>query len=86
MQWDVFNLQKISVMGTIRMTVAAIDWTEGEVGKIHILLSGGHCRIDWGDGNSTPLFTYTRDWVDAITFTRQNARVVGNVLRLQSPS
>ena len=47
------------------MTVAAIDWTEGEVGKIHILLSGGHCRIDWGDGNSTLLFTYTRDWVDA---------------------
>lgn len=52
-------------MGTIRMIVAAIDWTEGEVGKIHILLSGGHCRIDWGDGNSTSLFTYTQDWVDA---------------------
>ena len=52
-------------MGTIRMIVKAIDWTEGDVGKIHVKLKRGSCRIDWGDGKSTSLFTYTEDWVSA---------------------
>ena len=52
-------------MGTVRMTVKAIDWTEGDVGKIHVKLNRGSCRIDWGDGKSTSLFTYTEDWVSA---------------------
>ena len=47
------------------MTVKAIDWTEGDVGKIHVKLKRGSCRIDWGDGKSTSLFTYTQDWVSA---------------------
>ena len=32
-------------MGTIRMTVKAIDWTEGDEGKIHVKLNRGSCRI-----------------------------------------
>ena len=48
------------------MTVKAIDWTEGDVGKIHVKLNRGSCRIDWGDGKSTSLFTYNEDWVAPI--------------------
>lgn len=38
-------------MGQIIMTVEAINWTEGNVGHIHVCLNGGSCRIDWGDGH-----------------------------------
>lgn len=41
-------------MGQILMTVRAIDWTEGNVGHVHVLLDGGSCRIDWGDGTDLP--------------------------------
>lgn len=41
-------------MGQIVMTVRAIDWTEGNVGHVHVLLDGGSCRIDWGDGTDLP--------------------------------
>ena len=37
-------------MGQIIMTVEAINWTEGNVGHVHVCLNGGSCRIDWGDG------------------------------------
>ena len=47
------------------MTVKAIDWTEGDVGKVHVKLNRGSCRIDWGDGKSTSLFTYKEDWLSA---------------------
>ena len=40
-------------MGTIRMIVKAIDWTEGDVGHISVVLRGGSCRIDWGDGRTS---------------------------------
>ena len=52
-------------MGTIRMTVVPIDWTMGDVGHVFIKLRKGSCRIDWGDGKSTPLFTYKEDWLSA---------------------
>lgn len=42
-------------MGTIRMTVKAIDWTQGDVGHVSVALRGGSCRIDWGDGASSVL-------------------------------
>lgn len=34
-------------MGTIRMTVKAIDWTQGDVGHVAVALRDGTCRIDW---------------------------------------
>ena len=52
-------------MGTIKMTVVPIDWTMGDVGHVFIKLRKGSCRIDWGDGKSTPLFTYKEDWLSA---------------------
>lgn len=33
-------------MGTIKMTLRAIDWTMGEVGSVFVGLKGGNCRID----------------------------------------
>ena len=39
------------------MTVRAIDWSQGNVGHVHVLLDGGSCRIDWGDGHKTRLET-----------------------------
>ena len=43
----------ICIMGQIIMTVKAINWTEGNVGHVHVCLNGGSCRIDWGDGHIT---------------------------------
>jgi hypothetical protein len=37
----------------------------GDVGHVYIKLRKGSCRIDWGDGKSTPLFTYKEDWLSA---------------------
>ena len=34
------------------MTLRAINWTEGEVGHIHLRMRPGECRVDWGDGRS----------------------------------
>ena len=47
------------------MTVVPVDWTMGDVGHVYIKLRRGSCRIDWGDGKSTPLFTYKEDWLSA---------------------
>ena len=52
-------------MGTIRMTVVPVDWTMGDVGHVYIKLRRGSCSIDWGDGKSTPQFTYKEDWLSA---------------------
>lgn len=32
-------------MNHIEMAVQAIDWTEGNVGHVHVLLDDGNCRI-----------------------------------------
>ena len=47
------------------MTVVPVDWTMGDVGHVYIKLRKGSCRIDWGDGKSTTLFTYKEDWLSA---------------------
>lgn len=39
-------------MGQIIMTVQAVNGEEGNVGHVHVCLSGGSCRIDWGDGHT----------------------------------
>ena len=48
-------------MGTIRMTVKAIDWTQGDVGHVSVALRGGSCRIDWGDGRTSSIRSRTND-------------------------
>ena len=47
---------------TIRMTVRAINWTEGEVGHVHLRMRPGECRVDWGDGRSEVIRATTEDW------------------------
>ena len=44
-------------MGQIVMTVRAIDWSQGNVGHVHVMLDGGSCRIDWGDRHEARLKT-----------------------------
>ena len=73
-------------MGTIRMTVKAIDWTEGDVGKIHVKLNRGSCRIDWGDGKSTSLFTYTDDWVSSNHQYPSRCKVSGEMYEIKISS
>ena len=48
-------------MGTIRMTVKAIDWTEGDVGHVAVALRDGACRIDWGDGRTSSVKSRIND-------------------------
>ena len=47
-------------MGTIKMTLRAIDWTMGEVGSVFVGLKDGNCRIDWGDGHTSSIKAHTR--------------------------
>ena len=63
------------------MTVKAIDWTQGDVGHVAVALRDGTCRIDWGDGKSTPLFTYKEDCFLPITHILQDARSLKSSLR-----
>ena len=47
---------------TIRMTVRAINGTEGEVGHVHLRMRPGGCRVDWGDGRSEMIRATAKDW------------------------
>ena len=38
-------------MNQIILTLRAINWTEGDVGHIALLMNGGSCWIDWGNGH-----------------------------------
>lgn len=40
-------------MGQIIITVKALDWTYGNIGDVSLLLDGGSCRVDWGDGHAS---------------------------------
>lgn len=48
-------------MGTIRMTVKAIAWTQGDVGHVAVALRDGICRIDWGDGRTSSVKSRIND-------------------------
>lgn len=52
-------------MKTIIMKVKALNWTEGNVGHVHLRLDGGMCRVDWGDGHTSSLVALEREWVTA---------------------
>lgn len=47
---------------TIRMTLRAINWTEGEVGHVHLRMRPAECRVDWGDGRSEVIRATAEDW------------------------
>lgn len=47
-------------MNQIILTLRAINWTEGDVGHVALLMEGGSCMIDWGDGHSQMLRTSGR--------------------------
>lgn len=52
-------------MKTIIMKVKALNWTEGNVGHVHLRLDGGMCRVDWGDGHTSSLAALEREWMTA---------------------
>lgn len=56
-------------MGQIIITVKALNWTCGNIGYVSVLLNGGSCRIDWGDGHvssiSVPPYSKKPEWYGA---------------------
>ena len=56
------------------MKVRALDWTEGNVGHVHLRLDGGDCRVDWGDGHTAGLKVQGREWVTASHMYPESSR------------
>ena len=56
------------------MKVRALDWTEGNVGHMHLRLDGGDCRVDWGDGHTARLKVQGREWVTASHMYPESSR------------
>ena len=56
-------------MGQIIITVKALNWSYGNIGEVRLLLNGGSCRIDWGDGHvssiSVPPYSKKPEWYGA---------------------
>lgn len=56
-------------MGQIIITVKALNWTCGNIGNVSVLLNGGSCSIDWGDGHvssiSVPPYSKKPEWYGA---------------------
>lgn len=52
-------------MGQIIIKARALDWTEGNVGHVHVLLDGGTCKVDWGDGHTSGMAARGLEWVTA---------------------
>lgn len=50
-------------MGQIIIKARALDWTEGNVGHVHVRLDGGTCKVDWGDGHTSGLTARGLEWV-----------------------
>lgn len=61
-------------MGQIIMKVRALDWTEGNVGHVHLRLDGGDCRVDWGDGHTARLKVQGREWATASHMYPESSR------------
>ena len=59
---------------TIRMTLRAINWTEGEVGHVHLRMRPGECRVDWGDGRSDILRATTEGWYNVHHAYRESCK------------
>ena len=65
-------------MGQIIIKVRALDWTEGNVGHVHILLDGGTCRVDWGDGHTSGMAARGSEWVTASHVYPESSRKSGD--------
>ena len=59
---------------TIRMTVRAINWTEGDVGYVHLRMRPGECRVDWGDGKSEVIRATTEGWYNVHHAYRESCK------------
>lgn len=65
-------------MGQIIIKARALDWTEGNVGHVHVLLDGGTCKVDWGDGHTSGLAARGLEWVTADHVYPEGSRKSGD--------
>ena len=59
---------------TIKMTLRAINWTEGDVGYVHLRMRPGECRVDWGDGRSEVIRATTEGWYNVHHAYRESCK------------
>lgn len=66
-------------MGKIIITVRAINWTDGNLGHVHVCLNGGSCQIDWGDGCTSchTSVQETPEWIYHIHFYPSSCKATG---------
>ena len=65
-------------MGQIIIKARALDWTEGNVGHVHVRLNGGTCKVDWGDGHTAGLTARGLEWVTADHVYPEGSRKSGD--------
>lgn len=65
-------------MGQIIIKARALDWTEGNVGHVHVRLDGGTCKVDWGDGHVSGLMARGQEWVTADHVYPEGSRKSGD--------
>lgn len=65
-------------MGQIIIKARALDWTEGNVGHVHVRLDGGTCKVDWGDGHTSGLAARGLEWVTADHVYPEGSRKSGD--------
>lgn len=65
-------------MGQIIIKARALDWTEGNVGHVHVRLDGGTCKVDWGDGYTSRLAARGLEWVTADHVYPEGSRKSGD--------
>lgn len=69
-------------MGQIIMTVKAIDWSEGNVGHVHVQLAGGFCKIDWGDGKDDIIKANGTEWLYAMHPYPKKSKNTGGIFNI----
>ena len=65
-------------MGQIIIKARALDWTEGNVGHVHVLLDGGTCKVDWGDGHTSGMAARGLEWVTSDHVYPEGSRKSGD--------
>jgi len=65
-------------MGQIIIKARALDWTEGNVGHVHVRLDGGTCKVDWGDGHTSGLAARGLEWVTSDHVYPEGSRKSGD--------
>lgn len=69
-------------MGQIIMTIKAINWTEGDVGRVQVQLAGGSCKIDWGDGKAGILKANGTEWLYAMHPYPNSCKKTGGIFNI----